>query len=55
MLDKFLEPVYNGCRETADKPVIGITTNAGGEDFLSASVIVSKWSVPEECPCSFPQ
>lgn len=33
MLDKFLEPVYNGCRETADKPVIGITTNAGGEDF----------------------
>lgn len=33
MLSTLLEPIYHGCRETADRPIIGITTNAGGEDF----------------------
>lgn len=33
MLDRLLEPIYKNCRETAGKPVIGITANAGGEDF----------------------
>ncbi|MCM1078072.1 MAG: gamma-glutamyl-gamma-aminobutyrate hydrolase family protein [Bacteroidales bacterium] len=33
MLDRLLDPIYNGCRETACRPIIGITTNAGGEDF----------------------
>lgn len=32
-LDKLLEPVYTAYPEASDKPVIGITTNAGGEDF----------------------
>lgn len=32
-LDKLLEPTYTSYPEASDKPVIGITTNSGGEDF----------------------